>query len=89
MKVLFYIGINVRGLVKNDKFVDFVFVPKIILVDFIFSTYKRSTGSDNEKCKSLKSIAWTSDLHNFGLLKYTFTTKQNTCKQKNLKLMLY
>jgi len=38
MKVLFYIGINVRGLVKNDKFVDFVFVPKIILVDFIFST---------------------------------------------------
>jgi hypothetical protein len=37
MKVLFYIGINVRGLVKNDKFVDeiaSVRANKIISGDF-------------------------------------------------------
>jgi hypothetical protein len=37
-KVLFFVGINFRGFVKNDKFVDFVFVPKLKFVDFIFST---------------------------------------------------
>jgi hypothetical protein len=30
VKVLFFVGINFRGLVKNYKFVDFVFVPKKI-----------------------------------------------------------
>ena len=38
VKVLFFMGINFRGLVKNYKFVDFVFVPKIKFVNFIFST---------------------------------------------------
>jgi hypothetical protein len=31
MKVLFFMGINFRGLVKNYKFVDFVVVPKLNL----------------------------------------------------------
>ena len=38
VKVFFFVGINFRGLVKIYKFVDFVFVPKIKFVDFIFST---------------------------------------------------
>ena len=44
VKVLFFVGMNFRGLVKNytiswiRTFVDFVFVPKIKFVDFIFST---------------------------------------------------
>ena len=38
VKGLFFVGINFRGLVKNYNFVDFVFVPKIKFVDFIFST---------------------------------------------------
>jgi hypothetical protein len=38
VKVLFFLGIDFRGLVKNYKFVDFVFVPKIKCVAFIFST---------------------------------------------------
>ena len=38
VKVIFFVGINFRGLVKNYKFVDFMFVPKIKFVDFIFST---------------------------------------------------
>ena len=38
VKVLFFVGINFCGFVKNDKFVDFVFVPKLKFVDFIFST---------------------------------------------------
>ena len=38
VKVFFFVGINFCGLIKNYKFVDFVFVPKIKFVDFIFST---------------------------------------------------
>jgi hypothetical protein len=40
VKVLFFVGINFRGLAKNYNLVDFVFVPKIKFVDFFdFSTY--------------------------------------------------
>ena len=43
VKVLFFVGINFRGLVKNYKFMDleihgFCVCTKIKFVDFIFST---------------------------------------------------
>jgi hypothetical protein len=41
VKVLFFVGINFRGFVKNYMFVDswiLLFVPKTKYVDFIFST---------------------------------------------------
>jgi hypothetical protein len=38
VKVLFFVDINVRGIVKNYKFVEFVCVLKKKFADFIFST---------------------------------------------------